>query len=86
MTKEITIIRIRKGINGFRYSACDNDGFWIGNFDRLSEVRNYWKREIRWGLVQLIRELDKRPDMSRQERLKKETEGLLKAYAKEVKP
>lgn len=55
-------IRIRKGLNGFRYSACDNKGNFIGNFHKLSEISQYWKKEIQWKLVELVRELDKYPN------------------------
>lgn len=61
----MTIIRVRRGINGFRYSACDDKGYFIGNFEKLGEVRKHWLKEIQWGQVMLIRELDKQPDMSR---------------------
>lgn len=69
--KVITVIRVRRGINGFRYSACNDSGYFIGNFERLGDVRQHWLKEIQWGLVQLVRELDKTPDMSRIEAAKK---------------
>lgn len=61
-TKPI-IIKVRRGINGFRYSACNANGYFIGNFKKLSDVRKHWLREIKWGQVELIRELDQIPDM-----------------------
>ena len=78
----MTIIRIRKGTKGHRYSACDVNGFWIGNFAKLSDIRKHWQREIKWGRVQLVRELDQLPDTSRVEGTKKALEGILKGYAK----
>ena len=33
MSKYPTIIKIRRGINGFKYSACDENGYFIGNFN-----------------------------------------------------
>ena len=83
MEKKITIIRIRRGINGFRYSACDNNGFFICNFDKLSDARKRWAIEIKWGQVKLIRELDKQPDMSRINATKEMLEQILQSYKKE---
>lgn len=74
----MTIIRVRRGINGFRYSACDDKGYFIGNFEKLGEVRKHWLKEIQWGQVMLIRELDKQPDMSRIEATIKTLDFLLK--------
>lgn len=77
-----TIIKIRKGINGFKYSACDKNGCFLRNFKRLSDVRKYWKIEIKYGLVELVRELDKEPDMSQIEAAKKEIDRILKEYGR----
>lgn len=82
MNANITIIRVRRGINGFRYSACDENGYFIGNFKKLSDVRRHWLREIKWGQVELIRELDQMPDMSKIEATQRNIEILLKAYAR----
>lgn len=56
-----TIIKIRRGINGFKYAACDMDGNFIWNLNRLSEASQYWKKEIKTGNVRLIRELSLYP-------------------------
>lgn len=82
MTKEKTVIKVRRGLNGFRYSACDAQGNFLGNFAKLADVRRRWLREIKWGQVVLIRELDQVPDMSPIEATKKNIETILKAYAK----
>ena len=82
MNTNITIIRVRRGINGFRYSACDANGYFLGNFRKLSDVRKHWSVEIRRGQVQLIREFDKMPDMSNLEATKENIEKLLKALSK----
>lgn len=82
MNANTTIIRVRRGINGFRYSACDANGYFIGNFKKLSDVRRHWLREIKWGQVELIRELDQMPDMSKIETTKANIEKLLKALSK----
>lgn len=77
------IIKVRKGINGHKYSACDKDGNFIGNFDRLSDVRNHWKLEIKWGQVELVRELDEMPDMEKINATIKAIDCILRTYAKE---
>ena len=82
MSKQPTIIRIRRGMNGFRYSACDANGYFIGNFRKLSDVRKHWNIEIRRGQVQIIRELDLMPDMSQIEATQRNIETLLRAYAR----
>lgn len=82
MSKQPTIIKVRRGMNGFRYSACDANGYFIGNFRKLSDVRKHWLREIKWGQVQLIREIDQMPDMSKLEETKVNIEKLLKALVK----
>lgn len=83
MATRMTIIRVRRGINGFPYAACDEDGGFIRNFNRLADVRNHWKKEIQWGYVKLIRELDKQPDMSKIEAAKEAVESMLQMYAQQ---
>lgn len=75
----MTTIRVRRGINGARYAACGNDGSFIRNFNRLADVREHWKMEIQWGRVQLIRELEKLPDLSRMDEGKTALETFLRA-------
>ena len=78
-----TIIKIRKGVNGFKYSACDQHGNFLRNFEKLADVRNHWKLEIKWGRVELVRELDKMPDMRQIDATIKAIDSILRAYAKE---
>lgn len=80
MQNTITIIRVRRGINGFKYSACDKNGYFIGNFHKLSDVRKHWKNGIKCGLVTLVRELDKQPDMAAIENAIKSVDRALKAF------
>ena len=77
-----TIIRVRRGINGFKYSACDKDGNFLGNFKKLSDVRKHWIKEIKWGQVVLVRELDKVPDMTKIGSTIKTLDRILKAYGR----
>lgn len=76
----MTVIRIRRGTNGFRYSACDDNGYFVGNFRKLSDIRNHWQLEIKLGRVELIRELKKDPDMSRREATISSIKTILNAY------
>ena len=56
------IIKIKRGLNGFKYSAWTNTGGFIGNFNKLSDIREHWKIEIKSGLVVLVRELGELPE------------------------
>ena len=85
MVKEKTVIKVRRGINGFKYSACDAKGNFIGNFAKLADVRRHWLREIKWGQVILVRELDQMPDISKIEATKKHIESILRIYARRRK-
>lgn len=82
MTKEKTIIKVRRGLNGFKYSACDAQGNFLGNFAKLADVRRHWRNEIKCGKVVLVRELDQMPDMSKIEATKQHIESILRAYAR----
>lgn len=77
-----TIIRVRKGLNGFKYSACDSQGNFIANFEKLADVRKHWSKEIKWGQVELIRELNQMPDMTKIEETQRNIQKLLLAYTK----
>ena len=81
MKNKKTIIRVRRGIKT-RYCACDNNGNPIRGFNKLSDIRKYWQKEIKWGYVELIRELDKTPDMQTVNETKRMLEAILKSYAK----
>ena len=83
--RSITIIRIRRGINGFPYAACDDAGYFIRNFSRLGDARKHWEMEIRRGQVKLIRELDKQPDMAKHNATLRAIDSILKSYAKKSK-
>ena len=82
MSKAKTVIKVRRGINGFKYSACDAQGNFLGNFAKLADVRRHWYQEIKWGQVVLVRELDQMPDMSKIEATIKTIESILRSYAK----
>ncbi len=74
-----SVIRIRRGVGGHRYSACNDSGRFLGNFDKLSGARQHWRWEIRHGLVRLAR-LDKDPDMSALNVAQRAVGGVLRLY------
>lgn len=81
--KQKTIIRVRRGLSGgAKYCACDKNGNPIMGFDKLSDARKHWQKEIRWGYVELVRELDKAPDMETANETIKCLEIILRSYAK----
>ena len=80
-----TIIKVRRGINGFKYSACDKDGYFLGNFEKLGDVRKYWKREINLRYIVLVRELNKYPDMTKLDAMQKAMHELIFMYTKKGK-
>lgn len=83
MNKEKTIIRVRRGLSSdAKYCACDKSGNPIRGFNKLSDIRKHWQKEIQWGCVELIRELDKTPDMEAVNETHRMLETILRAYAK----
>lgn len=54
------VIKIRRGLNGYRYAAYSSNGQFICNFDKLSDARKNWNVEIKLGHVVLVRELDRK--------------------------
>lgn len=51
------IIYIRRGLNGFPYAAYTQNGRFICNFRHLRDAQKHWEKEIKWGLVRLVRDL-----------------------------
>lgn len=82
MQNKKTIIRVRRGIGNTKYCACDNAGNPIRGFNKLSDIRKHWQKEIKWGYVELVRELDKTPDMEALDSIIKSLDTILKSYAK----
>ncbi len=84
MEREKTIICVRRGINGTKYCACDKNGNPIRGFDKLSDVRKHWQKEIHWGYVELVRELNKFPDTKTINSTIKCLEKILTSHAKKA--
>ena len=60
--EDMTTILIRKGLNGFRYSACGEKGNFLFNASQISAITRHWSVEKRNGTIQFIRQLDRYPD------------------------
>lgn len=82
MKQEITTIRIRQGDGKARYIACENDGTPIKGFERLSDIRKHWEQEIKLGYVELVRELDRKPNLKRINHTSKCLKAILEIYAR----
>ena len=59
---EKTILKIRKGVYGFPYAICNEQGYWHGNANSLGEIRKEYELEIKLGYIELVRELDLYPE------------------------
>lgn len=80
--KKTTTILVRRGLGEAKYYACDEGGNPIMGFNKLSDVRKRWEKEIQWGYVKLVRELDKTPDMKIINETIKSLHGILRAYTR----
>lgn len=78
--KKTTTILVRRGLGEAKYYACDEGGNPIMGFNKLSDVRKRWEKEIQWGYVKLVRELDKTPDTKRIDEIINALHGILRAY------
>lgn len=77
------MICIRRGLGKTRYCACDTNGNPIRGFNKLSDIRKHWEKEIQWGHVVLVRELNRFPDLETVNSTIACLEKILKAYARE---
>ena len=59
---KVTVIKVRKGMNGFPFSACTSDGHFIINADNLDQIKEIYAVEIKSKRVKLQKELDKYPE------------------------
>lgn len=60
--EERTVIRIRKGINGFPYSACTSDGYFITNAESIEQIREHYDFELKHKMVRIIKETSLYPE------------------------
>lgn len=58
--KKSKTIYIRRGINGYSYTAYTESGQFITNLDRLADARKIWGIEIKLGLIELKRDLGRK--------------------------
>ena len=82
MKQEVTTIRIRREDGKVRYIACEDDGTPIKGFERLSDIRKHWQRDIQLGYVELVRELDRKPNLECIKYTIKCLNTILKAYSR----
>lgn len=61
----MTTILIRKGLNGFRYSACGEKGTFLFNANQISAITRHWSKEHSDGTVRFIRQLSIYPEHER---------------------
>lgn len=73
--EEKTILRIRKGLSGYPYSACTEDGHFINNADSIDEIRDLWERDIRKRRIEFVKELHLYPEG-------KEPKNVIYGYAR----
>lgn len=52
------IIKIRKGLSGYPYSICKEDGHFISNANSIAEIEEFWAEDIKKKRVKFIKELD----------------------------
>ena len=48
------IIRIRKGINGFPFSICNEKGNWIANIHSTKEAYDLYRYETKHGILKTM--------------------------------
>lgn len=60
-------ILIRKGLNGFRYSACGEKGNFLFNANQIAFITRHWSKEHENGTVRFIRQLSMYPDKAVEE-------------------
>lgn len=56
------VIRIRKGLDGFPFSCCDCDGYFMRNAESIEEIRDRYKRYLRDKTMEIRKELDLYPE------------------------
>ena len=58
---EKVVIRIRKGLNGWALSACDENGNFLMNFPSEEALKENWAYEIKKKKIKLIKEYELLP-------------------------
>ena len=53
---------IRKGMNGFPYSVCTEDGSFIANAESIEQIREHYAYELKHKHIKLVKELDRYPN------------------------
>lgn len=50
---------VKRGINGFKYSVYTDSGSFIFNAESMKQIRDWYRYELRHGLLRIRKELDK---------------------------
>lgn len=79
----MTTILVRKGLNGFRYSACGEKGNFLFNANLISSITRHWSVEHKNGTIQFIRQLDLYPEQT--DRYASERESTLGARIRKAR-
>lgn len=60
--KEKQIVRIRKGLNGWQFSECREDGRFVRNAESIEQIKAQYEYEIKHRMVKFVKELDLYPE------------------------
>lgn len=50
---------VKRGINGFKYSVYTESGSFIFNAESMKQIRDWYRYELRHGLLRIRKELGK---------------------------
>ena len=59
------IVRIRKGLNGWPFSECREDGKFVRNAESIEQIKAHYEYEIRHRMVTFVNEPDLYPEGER---------------------
>ena len=60
--KKKQIVRIRKGLNGWQFSECREDGRFVRNAESIEQIKAQYEYEIKHRMVKFVKELDLYPE------------------------
>ena len=60
--KKKQIVRIRKGLNGWQFSECREDGRFVRNAESIEQIKSQYEYEIKHRMVKFVKELDLYPE------------------------
>ena len=60
--KEKQIVRIRKGLSGWQFSECREDGRFVRNAESIEQIKAQYEYEIKHRMVKFVKEPDLYPE------------------------